>query len=171
MARGSVAAPGHVQRLWTKKPNPWSNKMKNADSLVTEYAVERLEKALFLRLIRGDFRAGDILPSKERLAHMYGVGQHTVTAAVGRLVSRGLLVRSPGVGIVVAELLETCELDVMIRLIGSSGDERALELELQLLDLLAVNCREVVFRAVSCRTDEHVTWFSHYLRLLHDRID
>lgn len=145
--------------------------MKNPNALATEYSVEMLEKALFLRLIRGDFKAGDILPSKERLAEMYSVSTHTVSSAVGRLVARGLLRRAQGVGIVVAELLETCEIDVMIRLMGSSGDERALELEVQLLDLLAINCREVVYRAASCRTDEHLMWFRHYLRLLHDRME
>jgi hypothetical protein len=81
------------------------------------------------------------------------------------------LIRVQGVGIVVAELLETCEIDVLIRLMGSSGDERALELEVQLLDLLAINCREVVYRAAACRTDEHMMWFQHYQRLLHDRME
>jgi DNA-binding FadR family transcriptional regulator len=145
--------------------------MKKPNAVTTEYSVERLEKALFLRIIREDFRAGDILPSKERLAETYGVGTHTVTAAVGRLVARGLLIRAPGVGIVVGELLQTCEIDVLIRLMDSSGDDRALELEVQLLDLLALNCREVVRRAAACRTEEHLTWFRHYLRRLIDRIE
>src|SRR5438445_373473 len=101
--------------------------MKNPNALATEYSVERLERALFLRIIRGDFRSGDVLPSKERLGAMYSVSSHTVTSAVGRLVARGLLTRADGVGIMVADLLETCEIDVMIRLMGSSGDERALE--------------------------------------------
>jgi DNA-binding FadR family transcriptional regulator len=145
--------------------------MKKPTAVTTEFSVERLEKALFLRLVRGEFRAGDILPSKDRLAQMYGVSPTTIAAALGRLISRGLLIRRDGVGIVVAELLETCEIDVMIRLMSSSGDARALELEVQLLDLLALNCREVVFRAVACRTDEHLTWFSHFLRTLCDRIE
>jgi DNA-binding GntR family transcriptional regulator len=144
---------------------------KAASEVTTEFSVERLEKALFLRIVRGEFKAGDILPSKERLAATYGVGATTVTSAVGRLVARGLLIRAPGVGIVVGELLQTCEIDVLIRLMDSSGDERGLELEAQLLDLLALNCREVVSRAASCRTDDHLTWFRHYLRRLYDRME
>jgi DNA-binding FadR family transcriptional regulator len=145
--------------------------MKNPNAVATEYSVERLERALFLRIIRGDFQSGDVLPSKERLAETYGVSPQTVTSAVGRLTSRGLLIRADGVGIMVADLLEACEIDVMIRLMGSSSDERALELEAQVLDLLAINCREVMYRAVSCRSEEHLTWFAHFLRQLHDRIE
>src|SRR5260370_14956053 len=104
--------------------------MKNPNAVTAEFPVERLEKLLFVRMIRGDFRAGDILPSEERLSEVYGVSLATIASAVGRLIARGLLLRAPGVGIIVAELLETCEIDVMIRLMGSSGDDRALELEI-----------------------------------------
>src|SRR5262249_55072468 len=49
--------------------------------------------------------------------------------------------------------------------------ERALELEVQLLDLMSVVFLEVIYRAAACRTPDHLKWFNHYLRVLLDRVD
>jgi DNA-binding FadR family transcriptional regulator len=146
--------------------------VKKPDAVTTEFTVERLERKLLMSLIRGEYRAGDYLPSVIRLAQMSGCGKVTVTSAIGRLVSRGLLSLDAGKGIRVEELLETCDVELLLMMIGDKSDaERALELEAQLLDLMSVFFLEVGFRAAAMRGEDHVKWFNHYVRELLDRVN
>ncbi len=146
--------------------------MRTREGLSSDFAVDRLERLLILKIIRGELRAGDYLPSMRRLCAQWEVSQNTVRAAVGRLVSRGLLKFIEGRGIEVQELLESCDLELLLSLIRDVKDiERALELEAQLLDLMSVIFLEVIYRAVSCRSDDHVKWYKHYLRVILDCVD
>jgi len=146
--------------------------MRTRDAFRSGFTVDRLERMLILKLIRGELRAGDYLPSLPRLSAECAVSKTTMRAAIGRLVSRGLLKNVPGKGLQVQELLESCDLELLLELIGDVKDvARALELEAQLLDLLSVVFLEVLHRAIACRTDDHLKWYKHYLRVVLDCID
>lgn len=146
--------------------------MKNPDAVTTEFAVDRLERELLLQLIRGQYRAGDFLPSTVRLTQLTSCSVNTIRSAVGRLLSRGLLTYVPGEGIRVEELLESCDIELLLMIISDKCDaERALELEAQLLDLMSLVFFEVVYRAAGTRSDDHMKWFNHYLRNLLDQVD
>ncbi|KOC91475.1 phosphonate metabolism transcriptional regulator PhnF [Winslowiella iniecta] len=51
--------------------------------------------------LRKGYRCGDYLPSEQQLATRYAVNRHTLRRAVDELVSKGLLQRRHGVGILV----------------------------------------------------------------------
>jgi DNA-binding GntR family transcriptional regulator len=146
--------------------------MKTPNKIHLDSAVDRLERELFVRVIRGEFKAGEFLPSMDRLATIFGVSVTTVRSAVGRLAGKGLVVFVQGQGFRVEELLRSCDVEVLLRLIEDKSQvARSLELESQLLDLMSIVFLEVIARAVVCRTTDHLKWFNHYLRILLDRID
>ncbi|MBK7864136.1 MAG: GntR family transcriptional regulator [Archangiaceae bacterium] len=136
------------------------------------FAVETLEQQLVLGVICGEYRPGDYLPPLSHLAHLARCSPEAVRAAVGRLLARGALVHEPGRGLKVSELMEGVDLELLLQLIrGKSDAERALELELQLLDLMSLFLLEVAYRAAATRTEQHLKWFHHHLRALLDRAE
>jgi GntR family transcriptional regulator len=64
------------------------------------------EKVLEDLLVRRRYRIGDRIPPEVELVQSLGVSRATIRAAVGRLVSRGLLVRRQGSGTFLARLPE-----------------------------------------------------------------
>jgi GntR family transcriptional regulator len=64
------------------------------------------EKVLEDLLVHGQYRIGDRIPPEVELVRSLGVSRATIRAAVGRLVSRGLLVRRQGSGTFLARLPE-----------------------------------------------------------------
>src|SRR6478752_1486937 len=56
------------------------------------------EKVLEDLLVRRRYRVGDRIPPEVELVRSLGVSRATIRAAVGRLVSRGLLIRRQGSG-------------------------------------------------------------------------
>src|SRR5579883_3183982 len=54
------------------------------------------------RMLRGDWRPGDILPSEGRLAAEFGVSQGTVRKALDEMAAQNLVVRRQGRGTFVA---------------------------------------------------------------------
>lgn len=64
------------------------------------------EKVLEDLLVRRRYRIGDRIPPEADLVTSLGVSRATIRAAVGRLVSRGLLVRRQGSGTFLARLPE-----------------------------------------------------------------
>jgi GntR family transcriptional regulator len=64
------------------------------------------EKVLEDLLVRQRYRIGDRIPPEVELVRSLGVSRATIRAAVGRLVSRGLLVRRQGSGTFLARLPE-----------------------------------------------------------------
>jgi GntR family transcriptional regulator len=64
------------------------------------------EKVLEDLLVRQRYRIGDRIPPEVELVQSLGVSRATIRAAVGRLVSRGLLVRRQGSGTFLARLPE-----------------------------------------------------------------
>jgi GntR family transcriptional regulator len=65
--------------------------------------AERVLKDL---LVRRRYRVGDRIPPEVELVRSLGVSRATIRAAVGRLVSRGLLIRRQGSGTFLARLPE-----------------------------------------------------------------
>jgi DNA-binding FadR family transcriptional regulator len=146
--------------------------MKRQNVFQTEYAVDRVERDLLRRIINGQFKAGEFLPSIQELAVSYGLSETTVRSAAGRLVSRGFLTDVPGHGLRCDELLHTCDIKMLIDIIEEASErERSLELEVQLLDALSIVFLEVAYRAAACRTEDHLKWFSHYLHCLSDGLN
>ena len=64
------------------------------------------EKVLEALLVGRQYRIGDRIPPEVELVRSLGVSRATIRAAVGRLVSRGLLVRRQGSGTFLARLPE-----------------------------------------------------------------
>jgi GntR family transcriptional regulator len=64
------------------------------------------EKVLEDLLVRRRYRIGDRIPPEVELVRSLGVSRATIRAAVGRLVSRGLLIRRQGSGTFLARLPE-----------------------------------------------------------------
>jgi GntR family transcriptional regulator len=64
------------------------------------------EQVLEDLLVRRQYRIGDRIPPEVELVRSLGVSRATIRAAVGRLVSRGLLVRRQGSGTFLARLPE-----------------------------------------------------------------
>ena len=64
------------------------------------------EKVLEDLLVRRRYRVGDRIPPEVELVRSLGVSRATIRAAVGRLVSRGLLIRRQGSGTFLARLPE-----------------------------------------------------------------
>ena len=64
------------------------------------------EKVLEDLLVHRQYRIGDRIPPETELVRSLGVSRATIRAAVGRLVSRGLLIRRQGSGTFLARLPE-----------------------------------------------------------------
>src|SRR5258707_13395026 len=61
-------------------------------------------RALMIRrMVRGEWRPGDILPSEGRLAVEFGVSQGTVRKALDEMAAQNLVVRQQGRGTFVAQ--------------------------------------------------------------------
>ena len=67
---------------------------------------KQAEKVLEDLLVRRRYRIGDRIPPEVELVRSLGVSRATIRAAVGQLVSRGLLVRRQGSGTFLARLPE-----------------------------------------------------------------
>jgi len=67
------------------------------------------EKVLEDLLVHGRYRIGDRIPPEADLVRSLGVSRATIRTAVGRLASRGLLVRRQGSGTFLARLPERSE--------------------------------------------------------------
>ncbi len=82
-------------------------------------------KALMVqRLISGQWRPGEMLPSEFRLAEMFRVSQGTVRKALDSLTAENLLVRRQGRGTFVAEHDHHRALFHFFHLVGADGERR-----------------------------------------------
>ncbi|AUW93819.1 MAG: GntR family transcriptional regulator [Sulfobacillus thermosulfidooxidans] len=63
----------------------------------------QVEARIKERIISGECRAGEQLPSEEELAHEYGVSRATVREAVSSLALQGYLIKRRGVGTFVGQ--------------------------------------------------------------------
>lgn len=78
-------------------PNIHATVVRLADSVATE--LER-------RILQGNLRPGDALPSERKLAEEFGISRPSIREALQKLVAKGLLVTRHGGGTVVTDRLE-----------------------------------------------------------------
>jgi len=82
-------------------------------------------KALMMqRLIAGQWRPGEMLPSEFQLADQFGVSQGTVRKALDELAAENVLVRRQGRGTFVAEHDDHRALFHFFHLVGPDGERR-----------------------------------------------
>ncbi len=76
------------------------------------------------RLIAGQWRPGEMLPSEFRLADLFGVSQGTVRKALDALAAENVVVRRQGRGTFVAEHDDRRALFHFFHLVGPDGERR-----------------------------------------------
>lgn len=82
-------------------------------------------KALMMqRLIAGQWRPGEMLPSEFQLADLFGVSQGTVRKALDELAGENVVVRRQGRGTFVAEHDDHRALFHFFHLVGPDGERR-----------------------------------------------
>lgn len=64
----------------------------------------QIREKIFEKIVSGEYKAGDKLPSEDALASAYGVSRITVNKALSELLNQGLLTRSQGHGTFVSKL-------------------------------------------------------------------
>jgi len=58
----------------------------------------KLEQELRTRILSGEFKSGEVLPTEQRICSQYGVSRITVRRALETLIAEGLITRKRGVG-------------------------------------------------------------------------
>jgi DNA-binding LacI/PurR family transcriptional regulator len=74
---------------------------------------QQLRQELFARIRRGEFAAGDLLPSENQLCDEYGVSLTTARRALLELVKEGVVRRRAGVGTMVAPRVRAANLTLV----------------------------------------------------------
>ena len=81
----------------------------------------KIEIDLRKKIMNGDYKPGDIMPSERNLVEAYQVSRLTVREAINRLVAQGLVVKKQGKGTYVAEY-DSGHVDYMIGPLSSSSE-------------------------------------------------
>lgn len=78
----------------------------------------QIREAIYNKIINGEYKAGEKLPSEDKLAENFGVSRMTVSKALAELVNKEYLTRVQGSGTFVSKMRkEGTQLDIM----GFSG--------------------------------------------------
>lgn len=64
----------------------------------TVYAWLTVKHDLELKIIRGDYAAGERIPPVRKIAEIYGIGTSTATKTLARLCENGIIYQRRGVG-------------------------------------------------------------------------
>lgn len=92
------------------------------DSFLTpEPLYKHVKNHIIESLTRGEWGAGEMLPSEPKLAQRYGVGISTIRAAIGELAAAGVLVRKQGKGTFVAVHGEQRSVYQFFRVVRNDG--------------------------------------------------
>lgn len=75
-----------------------ARKLLHGAILTSDPLYKYVKNQIIRSLTGGEWRPGDMLPSESKLAERYSVGISTIRAAIGELVSAGVLVRRQGKG-------------------------------------------------------------------------
>jgi len=81
-------------------------------------------------LVRNEWRPGEMIPSEKVLAARYGVGLSTVRAAIGELVSAGVLIRTQGKGTYVSHHSARDKLYRFFNVVRNNGEKEPFHREL-----------------------------------------
>lgn len=147
--------------------------MSGSKGMGSDFSIDKIERELVHGILKGSYRANDQLPSVDRLCEIFGAGYQTVRNAVGRLVSRGLLIMVPGEGHRVVELQTSIDLKLLIDVINEARAEpvRKWTLLAQTCGFLRFMLTEIVDRAARHRDEVQLEWLRHLVRMLADRVD
>jgi GntR family transcriptional regulator len=77
---------------------PPARKVLRSDLMAEGPLYKQIKREIAASLNRGEWKAGEILPSEPQLAKRYSVGISTIRAAVGELVASRILTRKQGKG-------------------------------------------------------------------------
>lgn len=124
----------------------------------------RIEEYVIRRIVGGEWKPGDRIPSESALTGIFGVSRMTVHHALRDLTARGFLIRRSGSGTFVAEpsayVAEYAHLDVIEEITAKGGCYRAQVLRRDLrpatqaeAELFDVTDEEPVFHAVVLHFD------------------
>jgi len=94
------------------------------DSVRAQPLYAQVKAQLTQRLIAGQWRPGEMLPSEFQLADEFGVSQGTVRKALDELTAENVLVRRQGRGTFVAEHDDHRALFHFFHLVGPDGERR-----------------------------------------------
>ena len=64
----------------------------------------QIRESIYNKIVNGEYRAGDKLPSEDKLAETFGVSRMTVNTALMELVNQEYLVRTQGSGTFVSKV-------------------------------------------------------------------
>src|SRR5579872_4407157 len=81
----------------------------------------QVKQLMIGRLVRGEWRPGEVLPSEISLAASFGVSQGTVRKALDEMAAQNLLVRRQGRGTFVAQHSQPHALFHFFHIRGESG--------------------------------------------------
>lgn len=126
----------------------------------SEHAVEKLEQLLLKMVQDGEIQAGQRLPSQAELARRFGVCRNTVSAAVGRLACRGIVVTRVGVGTEAVELLRSVDLKLLLEIARRRADRAP---ALQVLDQVVRVLRCVLVQACVDAADQGSEAYARHL--------
>jgi GntR family transcriptional regulator len=122
----------------------------------------QVKDLLVRRMVSGEWRPGDILPSESRLAAEFGVSQGTVRKALDEMAAQNLLVRRQGRGTFIAKHDSARSLFHFFHIVDEGGEKepptsRILDLRLARPDreeakLLGLPARAKVWKLLRIRT-------------------
>ncbi|MHB8878400.1 MAG: GntR family transcriptional regulator [Myxococcaceae bacterium] len=135
-------------------------------------SAEKVERMLADEILNGELRPGDLLPPLPDLCLALGLSRNTVRQGIARLVVRGLVVVRVGHGTRVTDLLGSATIDTLIELVLRCRDqERRTAVLQQILEIVGSALIEMVERACTRHTPEHLEWYAHFIRVLANRMD
>ena len=136
----------------------------------TEFVSDKVENEIFRRIVDGEYRAGENLPTMEKLAEEFGVCRNTVSAVLRRLISRGYLHPEPGDGMKIIDVLHAADFRVLCRIIRApKNPARGFEVHGHLLELFCHTFAEMAQCAAVARGTDHLYWLRWQLGLLETR--
>ncbi|MBX7115058.1 MAG: GntR family transcriptional regulator [Myxococcaceae bacterium] len=136
-----------------------------------DLVVDKVEEWILRRIISGEFPEGDFLPTNKRLSQMLEVSRNTVTSAVGRLQSRGLLERFRSDGLKVMQLTQSADLRLLVQIIERAREaDRRVQIATQLMLVVGRQTAGMVADAALHREELHLQWLERYIGFLGEAI-
>ena len=100
------------------------------DQMPSQPLYKQIKDQIVESLVKSEWRPGEMIPSEKQLAARFGVGISTIRAAIGELVTSGVLVRTQGKGTYVAHHNARGNVYRFFNVVRSSGDKETFYREL-----------------------------------------
>lgn len=128
----------------------------------------QLKQILLEKIRKGDWHAGELIPSENQLQDDYDVSRTTVRQTLSELVTEGFLVRQRGRGTFIADPQITYDPTKQVEL-NEYMREQGVTLRWQLMDMSWVDADESIASTLHCAEDAQVMRIRR-LRLADNRI-